>query len=516
MIAHSSEQEIMIEQPGLGLITDREIDNRLVPDRAWTAGRNIRFYSNASKVKKSDSVDLFDTTTGSAHIRQLMKHISLLGVDTLVRVGLSEAWKNAGPAVSIGAGLTGTADDIVSWDQYENLLIWTDKKDRPKRWDGAAAAFSNHGGLSADFRAKIVRAFKNHVLFFNIVDTGIDAPWRMVYSATGTPEIFTGATSGSLDMVTTPGGFVTAEVHEDTVLAFKEKAIHRVSFVGLPLNFVNEVVSTEDGCISARGAIRIGPYVYYVGNFNFYRIATQPEPIGNPIWEEFLTRVDLTKRNHLFAYHRPEFREVIWRCRVPGDAQPSLEFAYNYDENTWAMRDANLGTSFIRTRDAAAVTGDTWDAGDDGGGDTWDGGAAIPWDDLTLSLGAEASLYSDASGNIWSYRVTGTQDGSYTAYVESKIFHLGALNASRIIRIPIICRGTGTLRVMARAWDDEREATPPFVEVGQYTLGSSRRPWVDVRLWGRLAQIRFENLAGADDWQLEMYGIKHIPGAGER
>lgn len=513
-VQHSSEETIMVEEPGLGIYHDDERDSRLIPERAWVDGRNMRFYANATKVRKTDSVDLFDTTTGSAHIRQLMKHVDLAGVEQLVRVTLTDALHGAAPATSLGGGLTGTADDIVTWDQYENLLIWTDRKDAPKKWDGVAAAFSSLGGLAAGYRASVVRVFKNHTMFFDVTDGVTNTPWRVQWSATGTPEIFTGATSGTLDLVTTPGGIVAAEVHEDRVVVFKSKAIHRLAFVGLPDNFIQEVISSEDGTLSPRTVVKVGPFLYYVGNFNFYRLGSFPEPIGDPIFSYFLANVDMTKKKRFFAFHRPEFKEIIWRCWATGDTtQPSLEFVYNYDENTWAIRDCDPGTSFVRVRLSSG--NDTWDAGPV---ETWDAGSGVSWDDPVLALGQERSLYSQSDGEIYSYRgIFSTASGSCTAYVESKIFHLDTLTPARIIRIPIVAKGTGSLRVMARAWDDEREASPPFAEVGQFSLAvGQRKPWVDARLWGRLVQLRFENLAATDDWQLESYGLKFVAGMGER
>lgn len=509
----SDAEELLIEAPGQGVVVDDERDQRLIPNEAWADASNVRFYAKTTKVRKTDSVDLFDTTPSSERIRQLMRHYGLDGVQQLVRVTLSKVYKSFGGTRTdiTGTALTGTADDIVTWDQYENLLFFTDLKDRPQRWDGVAATFVNAGGLAATFRAQIVRSFKNHLLWFNTVEAGNTTPWRMVYSATGTPEVYTGATTGNLDLVTTPGEVVAAEVHEDAVLAFKPKAVHRINFVGLPDNFIQEVVSAEDGCLSPRGAIKIGPYVYYVGNYGFYRLAQYPERISDAIFSLWLSKIDLSKKKHIFAYHRPNFKEVVWRSYRIGDSQPTFELAYNYEEGTWAPRDCDPGTSYVS---AAFASGD----------DSWDGGSSASWDSQTLtwdasglSSGAERELYSQANGNIQQYRgLNSIASGACTAFVESKIFHIGTQHPSRLIRIPLVAKGTGTLRVMGRAWDDERQTPPAYTELAQFSLSSNRRPYVDCRMWGRLMQLRFENMNPADDWQLEMYGLKYLPSGGVR
>jgi hypothetical protein len=518
---YSSEETLLIEGPGQGIIVTEELDHRLIPNEAWVDARNVRFFAEARKARKMDSYALFDTTTGNAAIRQLLKYSALDGSEILLRITNSEVFKGAAPAVSIGAGLTGTVDDIVTWDQFADLLIWTDKKDVPKKWDGVAANFSNLGGSPP--KAKIVRIFKSHVCFFNVND-GTNRPYRMTYSAIGTPEIYTGATSGVLDFVEAPGltGIIitAAEVLGDYIYVFRDRGIHRVSFVDLPGNFDQEVVPAEDGTMSARMVVRVGPYLYYAGYNNIYRLANVPEPIGPPIYRKMIATADF-KRKHLFhAYHRKDFYEIHFMFVSTDTNQPGFGFVYNYKENTWTTKDYDPNTSFVRVH--LGVGDDTWNGGpatiwDDTGSGGSD--ALISWDDPLIALGADYELISQKDGKIQAYAGINTASmGAFAAYLESKHFNLGSLLNSRILRIPVIASGSGNLQVSIRAWRDERQTLPAYTDLSLYALDpdSSSRPWVDCREYGRFAQVKFANAELTDDFELVLYGLKYLPGGGIR
>jgi hypothetical protein len=126
-------------------------------------------------------------------------------------------------------------------------------------------------------------------------------------------------------------------------------------------------------------------------------------------------------------------------------------------------------------------------------------------------------VFGQINGYIQVY--TGrTADGvAIHAWIESRHF-TEQLLPTKILAVPIFTTGTGTLIVQLRAAMEARQPMPPWPASppasAVYPLSTSQtRPWIDVRAYGRIWQVRLESTGLGDDWEVAAYGTAVIPGA---
>jgi hypothetical protein len=471
----------IVEGPGGGLV--RNADPRHVPDRAWTNGRNIRFPTGGTRVRKVDGyVRMDDPGAPAEALRAIWWYVPPSGQDpVLVRIGLTGAWAGSGDTLTqIAAFTPRTLDDIVTLDQYRETLVWSDGIETyawPGQDEAAVIADAPPGAL--------VEIHKEHVLLARLTNQ----PWRVSYSAVGAPDDWTGDTAGDQDFLEDSTGITAVKVLGDHAIIHKPNRIYRMIFVGPPDQYITEGVPADDGAIAARAPISIGSYQFYQGRTNFYRLGSFAEPIGDAIWPEVSDAIDWTRAHLIYAYRRLEWDEICWKIPARGAAQPNLTAIYNFRELTWSLTDHDPGLCFTELPPVSPQP-----------------------PVLDPKVSPVQSAFGQVNGRIQLYGGPDADGTPIFAWVESRHFTDGLLPA-KILAVPLFAKGTGVLRVSVRAGMDPRQPMPPWPGIRELPLDSPRyRPWVDVREYGRLWQVRLESNQLGDEWEVSAYGAAVISG----
>ena len=500
----SAIQPRIIETPGAGLL--RHVDPRHVPDRNWAAGRNIRFPTGGSRVRKTDGFQRVDNTAADEPIRGLWWYENPINAaqKMLIRIGTTGAWSGLGSASTPIATHTPvrTLADVLTIDQYRDRLLWADGL-QVLTWPGTGQATVLGGGAPT---AKLVEIHKEHVLLGHLTAPETQ-PWRVAYSIAGvlTPPLvgepdFTGESSGTLDFLDDATGLTALKALGDHAIVHKPNRLYRMIFVGPPDEYIVEGIPADEGSISARGPISVGSYQYYPGHTNFYRLASFAEPIGDAIWPEVAAAIDWPQAHLTYAYRRDQWDEICWKIPTRGVAQPNLTVVYNYRNQTWSVTDHDLGTAFTQVPSNAL--------------------ASTAFDDAhsPVSPPPVRDVFGQIDGKIQVYTGRNADGLAIHAWVESKHFtDAAAIAPGKILAVPVFATGTGRLLVQCRAAMDARTPLPPWPETPHasafYPLPASQtRPWVDVRAYGRLWQVRLESDQLNDDWEVSAYGTAVIPG----
>jgi hypothetical protein len=126
-------------------------------------------------------------------------------------------------------------------------------------------------------------------------------------------------------------------------------------------------------------------------------------------------------------------------------------------------------------------------------------------------------VFGQTTGDLQIYSGGTTANGApIEAWVESRHF-TDELTPAKILAVPIFATGTGTLVVQLRAAMDARQPLPPWPLTpptsARLTLDAVQtRPWIDVRAYGRIYQIRLESTGLRDQWAVSAYGTARVPG----
>jgi hypothetical protein len=471
----------LVEGPGAGLV--RNVDPRHVPDQAWSNGRNIRFPSGGARVKSTDGYQRIEAFQPPVPVVVVWWYVPLIGHPTLVTITTEGAW--AGLGAERDALMTyetpRTVDTIVTVDQYKEHLIWADGQ-HVWTWPGTGAVVPLAGAPVGH----IVEIHKEHVLVANLTSPLVQ-PWRVAFSTLENPFDWTSDSAGDRDFAEDATPITAAKVLGDHVIIHKPNRLARMIFVGPPEQYLVEGIPADDGALTARAAISIGSYQFYMGRTNFYRLAAFSEAIGDRIWPEVQASIDWPRAHLTYAYRRLEWDEVAWKIPTRGAAQPDLTVIFNFRDQTWSLTDHDPGLCFAEVPTEA-----------------------VPVPSLTPS--AVTGVFGTVDGQVHAYGGPNAAGTSIHAWVESRHFTDG-LTPAKILAVPCFATGTGTLQVSLRAAMDPRQPMPAWPPAQPLALAPVQtRPWVDVRQYGRLWQIRFETQNLEDSWEIPAYGAAVIPG----
>jgi hypothetical protein len=495
-------QAPIIEGPGSGVVRHR--DPRHVPDTAWANCRNVRFPTGGSTIRKTDGYMRVDGTTPAEPIRALWHYENTLSTGTgggtqFVRITTTRILTSLGSEtrdITYPGTPPRTIDDVITLDQYKDELFWADGITPVMVWAAELAAPAFPGGVP---NGKLLEIHKDRLLLGNITQPGVGdnqpQPWKVMYSAKFAPRDFTGTddndTAGDIDFLEDNAPIVALKVLGDHCIVHKPSRVYRMIAVGAPEFYQVEQIPADDGAISARAAVSVGSHQYYMGTGNLYRLGAFTEPIGDAVWPQIAEDMDWSKRHLVYAYRRQQHDEVCWKIprRVP---LSDLTVVYNFRDQSWSLTDHDSGTCF----------------------------AEFPqiWFAHVLGLGIHppsGDMFGQANGNIQVYGGRNADGAPIQAWAESKHFTAG-MNPAKILAVACYATGTGILWVRARAAMEGRQFPLEMPEWGPaqaYVLPPSQtRPWIDVRHYGRLWQVRIESNALEDDWEVSAYGPAVIPG----
>jgi hypothetical protein len=492
-------QVTLIEGPGGGVITHR--DPRHVPDQAWVNCRNVRFPTGGSRIQKTDGYTKLDTTTPAEPIRALWHYRRLVTAppagDALIRITLTGASINLGSSRQTITDATykpATLDDVVTITAYKEFVIWADGGANPLMvWNG--------GGLATPLfpdglpNGNLVEIHKDRLLLGHITVPGAGVtgiqPWRVMYSDVGHPADMTSDLAGDIDFLEDNDPVIALKVLGDAVIVHKPGRIYRMIAIGPPDNYQIEQIPADDGAISARAAISIGSFQFFMGRSNIYRLASFTEPIGDAVWPEIEKNTDWSKTHLIYAYRRQEWDEICWKIPQLGGV-PDLSVAFNYRDQSWTFTDHDPGTCYAEV-------------------------PQVPWlrTQAVSDLPPVVGVFGQRSGDLQAYGGQDADGHAIPAWAESKHFQAGSLIPAKILAVACHGQGAGFLTIHCRAAMDLRQPMPawnyaraqPLVFAAQQT-----RPWVDVREYGRLWQVRLESGGLHDDWEVAAYGPTVIPG----
>jgi hypothetical protein len=498
-------QPTIVEGPGLGLYYN--LDPRHVPQRGWSAGRNVRFTQD--RVETTDGYSQFDGSPDGHPVRALWRYRAPGGGEELIRVTTYGAYTGVGAATApIATTGERSIHQVVTQTQYRGEYLWTEGS-WVGRWPGTGQAVPIFDAPEG----ALLEVHKEHVLLGNVKYGTTQQPWRVAWSVVGDPTNWTGEGAGDLDFLEDATPLTALKVMGDHAIVHKRDRLWRLIFVGPPDQYIPEGIPGDDGACSARSPITLGAFQYYMGHRNFYRLGSFPEPIGDAIWPEVARAIDWRQAHLVYAYTRDAFNEVCWKIPTvpPAPEGPNLTAAYNLRTQAWTLTDHDPGLAW--TEWGAGTAADSWDAGDAGTAQTM---RDVPWEYGAVDQATTIDLFGQLSGVLQQYGGANADGKPIEAYVESP--HLGnGITPARVLNIPMIATGHGTLLVRVRAALDERQPMPPWGREAVYALDPPQhRPWIDTRVYGRLYQVRLETRDLNARFALSSYGVAAVPGAGWR
>jgi len=177
------------------------------------------------------------------------------------------------------------------------------------------------------------------------------------WSENNNAEGWTSGTGESDDQQLPDGGPITGLAGGEYGLVFQENGIHRFTYVGTPLIFQRDKISSGIGCLAPGSVAQFGRMVFFLSGRGFYSVVDgELTPIGqNKIDDTFwatYSRSDV--QNNIRATIDPRRALVVW-------SMPDRLWIYNWVLDRWT--DADIpGLAGVATGMSAGVTLDSLDA----------------------------------------------------------------------------------------------------------------------------------------------------------
>ena len=240
------------------------------------------------------------------------------GDDVVVFAGgdskLFRSYSNAGSVIIENVSKSGNynaSPEAFSFEQFGKRVLACKNNNKIQQWT-LSSDNTKFSDISEAPTAKCMTIVRDFVVAGNI-DSG-DKPNLVKWSDLNNEENWTpGPQSQADSQYLADGGAIQNITGGEIGVIFLENAIYRMSYVGSPLFFQFDKISTT-GCFEGKSCIEDNGVSYFLSNDGFYQTdGNTVTGIGvNKIDEWFLKNADISKLPTLSTTVHPVYKLVIW------------------------------------------------------------------------------------------------------------------------------------------------------------------------------------------------------------
>ncbi|MFO0454271.1 MAG: hypothetical protein ACK52I_37415 [Pseudomonadota bacterium] len=207
-------------------------------------------------------------------------------------------------------------------------------------------AFANVGNAP---KASLIETVGGFVMLADTDDSGLsigglapnsndgDRWWTsQLGNPTGTwqPNVSLQCVTGRL--TSSPGKIVALKRLGDQIVAYKSRAIHVGTYVGVPEVFSFAQVPGEIGAVSNEAVVSIGSAHLFIGAEDVYLFdGSRPVPIGTGVREWFFARLNKAQAFRIAGLHDRNTSTVWWWYPSGDSSVLNAALVYNYKAQTW-------------------------------------------------------------------------------------------------------------------------------------------------------------------------------------
>ena len=254
---------------------------------------------------------------------------------------------------------TENARDFWAFTQFGSNIIATNFADNIQKFEeGVDSAFSDLIAL----KAKFIAVIRDFVVVGHTNESGVVYNQRVKWSgindsSTWTPSQST--QSGFQDIVGSHGNVQAIVGGESAGVIFMEKAIYRMSYVGVPLVFQFDKIADNIGAFAPKSVASYGNMIFFLAQDGFYKLTggQQLTPIGNGRVDNFFFDDLSSNLDGITSAIDPNNSIVVWSYRGGGATGTTNNkfLIYNYSVDKWSTG-SGLDLEFISSASQEAFT----------------------------------------------------------------------------------------------------------------------------------------------------------------
>ncbi len=258
----------------------------------------------------------------------------------LYQMNSSLVFQDKSKAGGYNNSTTENTRDFWAFTQFGSNIIATNFADNIQKFEeGVDSAFSDLVSL----KAKYIAVIRDFVVSGYTTESSTTYNQRVKWSgindsSTWTPSQAT--QSGFQDIVGSHGNIQAIVGGESAGVIFMEKAIYRMSYVGVPLIFQFDKIADNIGAFAPKSVASYGNQIFFLAQDGFYKLtgAQQLEPIGNGKVDNFFFDDLSSNLDGITSAVDPNNSIVVWSYRGSGATGTTNNklLIYNYAVNKWS------------------------------------------------------------------------------------------------------------------------------------------------------------------------------------
>lgn len=242
---------------------------------------------------------------------------------------------------------SGTLDDRFSVDIIYDTLIITNGVDVPSKIDSSLVhttmtlTLPNGGAITS---SKVVRAFLDHVLFFNNTENGSTVPRRCSWTNIGSITDLSLGTSGFQDLTDSDDSIVAVEVlSEILMIIYRDNSIFLCTWVGGHTPFRFDPLIKGYGALSKDSVTFVEGYHVVIDNADIYVCngTSEVQVIDAAIQQYLFNNLNGLYTARTFTRFSKIDNEIeFWICSQ--NTTPDQGFVFNQVNANWYIRSRNI------------------------------------------------------------------------------------------------------------------------------------------------------------------------------
>jgi len=303
----------------------------------------------------------------------------------------------------------------------------------------------------------------------------------------------------------------------DVLVAYHERSINLLQFVGVPFIFVVRTAIPSLGPIAPGAIVNFGDFHEFLASEAAYEFnGVGIEEVGPQVFREALRSISPNRSSRVITHIDEEEGETHWIVPLttdPGDEDsgPQTSFVEHYLEEVPPNRDTPMtirdlpatATGYFERSEALTFNLVTQSFES----------TAFRWDDRFFDAAFPFNVFGDEDGNVWMLSTSSNQNGvKLQSYAR---FHRFALvdgrNKGHLQRIEPYCDKRTTPDLSVRIYtSDFLEGDLTLKETLTFTIDHSGNRYVSARTIGRFVELEFITNVLDASWSLDGYGIEGI------
>lgn len=244
---------------------------------------------------------------------------------------------------------TGTADNRFSVDVIYDTFMLTNGVDAPSQVvDDSGPIHStmtltlpNGGAITS---SEVVRAFLDHVLFFNNTENGVTVPRRCSWTNIGSNNDLINGTAGFQDLTDNTDDIVSVEILSETIMIiYRTNSISLCTWVGGHTPFRFDPLVNGYGALSKDSVALVEGFHVVIDNGNIYVCngTAEIQAIDAPIQQQLYANLNGLYTQRTFTrFNKVDNELEFWICYQM--TTPDQGYTFNQVDTNWTVRNRNI------------------------------------------------------------------------------------------------------------------------------------------------------------------------------